>query len=415
MWKILFGISLRNIIRRKLQTILLGTMILITTFTIFAMVGIQTGAYRGLEQSYTSIFYGDFQIRNKDYKTIKDYDVTINTGEIKNIATILDSYSKAKIVYGKRAISFGIVSFNNRTFTTQLIGVEPIKEKDLSIIPSKIITGKYLDAKNQYSMVIGKDFAEYLHVKVGDELVVMTSDIDGAFIIEPFTITGIFKTGDIAIDKMYAFVNLNFFSNSVFYSNEIFTNITIKLDNSYYSNDLMSILNTNHNAKIHVLSWTDILPRVKQTMSFQALISGFYFVIFMFLVAFSVLNSMVLSTIKRIPEFGILSSLGLETRYFKYILLFENIILCGTTIVLASILGIWFVYYFGQVGIPLPESQNKVADGAPLTILFRRIYPDIYSPLLWYGPCIMFVSCLLSILPSIFRLNRSNPVQALTS
>ncbi len=415
MWNILFAISLRNVIRRKLQTSLLGTMILVTTFAIFAMVGIQTGAYRGLEQSYTSIFYGDFQIRNKDYKTVKDYDVTLNNGEIKNITTLLDGYSKSKIVYGKRAISFAVVSFNNRTFTTQLVGVEPVKEQNLSIIPSKMIMGNYLDEKNQYSMVIGKDFAEYLNVKVGDELVIMTSDIDGAFIIEPFTISGIFKTGDIAIDKMYAFVNFNFFSTSIFYSNDIFTNITVKLDNSYYSSDLQLELNKNGNAKIDVLSWTDILPRVKQTMSFQALISGFYFIIFMFLVAFSVLNSMVLSTIKRIPEFGILSALGLETRYFKYILLFENIILCGTTIILASILGLWFVYYFGQVGIPLPESSNKVADGAPLTILFRRIYPDIYSPLLWYGPCIMFVSCLLSILPSIFRLNKSNPVQALTS
>ena len=119
-------------------------------------------------------------------------------------------------------------------------------------------------------------------------------DIYDSFIIEPFIVTGIFKVGDMMLDKNYAFVNRNFFVNNLTYGDS-FTNITLKLKDSSYRKDLLNKLKdisnkenlTTKNQKIEILPWDEVLLFLKQVMNFNFIISNVYYFVFIFLFYFS--------------------------------------------------------------------------------------------------------------------------------
>ena len=412
MQKILFNISLRNILRRKLQTILLGTMIIFTTIMLFVNVGFLTGASKLLEDSYTKVFTGDIQIRNADYEDVENYDKFINLKDVEKILEVLKSYNKTKVYSTKRDISFGLADANDKNYSFQLVGTDPIDEIHTSLVSQKMISGKYLSDGDTNQILIGKDLAEFLKLKVGDEVVLMTNDINDSFVIDSFIVKGIYQIGDMQLDKGTAFINRSYFSANIFYDDSKLTNITIKLEDSTLRADLLKKLKAEVPANVKVMDWLEVLPGIEQALDFQFITSAVIYVIFVALIAFTVLNSMMLATVKRIPEFGILSSIGLDNKYFKYILFYENLLLCGGAVLIGSAIGAYLVYYLGEIGVPLPSKAPK---DAPLTMLSRVLYPDITNPLLLFGPTLVFVCCSLSIIPSILKLNKSNPIQSLTS
>ena len=412
MLKIIFKIALRNVLRRKLQTSLLGFMIFFTTFVIFALVGVQTGAFRLIEDSYTKVFNGDLQIRSIDYKDVEDFEKMIEESDLASIKNTLSKYSKTEVFTSERYISFALGDFNNKNYSFQLVGINPETEKNLSMPSTHMKSGVYLDDNSYNDIIIGQDLADYFSLSVGDEIVLMSSDIYESFVIDSFRIKGIYEVGDIMLDKNTGFIHKKYFDDNIVYGKKA-TNLTIRLSDSSYRGNLKELIAKNISPKFQVLSWDEILPEIKQTIEFQFTVSMFFYVLLVAIVSFILINSMMLATIKRLPEFGIYSSIGLNNRYFKWILFFENFILASFFIGLGSILGMFFVYYFSIQGIPLPamtESKDQ-----PLTLLSNVLYPNPKDSLLWVGPLLIYVACIFSIIPPTIRLLKSNPVQSITS
>lgn len=205
----IFKIAFRNVIRRKLQTIALGSMMGLTTFAIFAMVGVQTGAFRLLEDSYTQVFNGDIQVRNVAWEDLSDFENMLSNTDVAGMVPILNNFKKTKVYFAKRYINFGLADVNDKQYSFQFIGIEPQLEKNISIVSKKMATGNFLDGKNPNDIIIGQDLADFLKVQVGDEITIMTTDVYDSFVIDAFKVKGIYKIGDELMDKSSVFISKN--------------------------------------------------------------------------------------------------------------------------------------------------------------------------------------------------------------
>jgi ABC-type lipoprotein release transport system permease subunit len=387
-------------------------MIFFTSLAIFVMVGFQSGAYQLIEDSYTKFFNGDIQVRLQGYNDIEDFEKLLAEEDISLIQAKLELFDKTPIFSTTRYLSFALGDFNDKNFAFQLVGIEPNTEKNLSMPASHMVQGSFLDDSSYNDVVIGQDLADFFNIKVGDEIVLMTTDVYDSFVIDSFMVKGIYQTGDISLDKNTAFIHRNYFNDNIAFGDKA-TNITIKLTDSSYRDTLKTFLQNSLPSHLEVVSWDEVLPNIKQTIQFQFIVSMFFYVLLVVIVSFTIVNSMMLATLKRMPEFGIYSSIGLNNRYFKWILFFENFIICTVSVGLSTILGMIFIYHFSKVGIPLPAITQE--EGVPLTLINNVIYPNPHSPLLLVGPILVYASTILAIIPPIIRLSKSNPVQAITS
>ena len=189
---------------------------------LFVNVGFLTGASKLLEDSYTKVFTGDIQIRNADYEDVENYDKFINLKDVEKIIDVLKSYNKTKVYWTKRDISFGLADANDKNYSFQLVGTDTKDEVHTSLVSQKMIAGKYLADDDTNQILIGKDLAEFLRLKVGDEVVLMTNDIYDSFVIDSFIVKGIYQIGDMQLDKATAFINRSYFSANIFLLFRIF-------------------------------------------------------------------------------------------------------------------------------------------------------------------------------------------------
>ena len=76
-----------------------------------------------------------------------------------------------------------------------IIGIEPAAEGPVSLIAEHIVDGRYVEATDKDTILIGKGLADALSVKVGDRVTMVGSDIHKQNRQRTMTVIGIYDIG----------------------------------------------------------------------------------------------------------------------------------------------------------------------------------------------------------------------------
>ena len=158
-----------------------------------------------------------------------------------------------------------------------------------------------------------------------------------------------------------------------------------------------------------VYDWDALQPGLRQAI--QADISSAFFMygILVVLVAFSVLNTQLMSVLERTREFGIVMSLGLKPGRLGRLVLLETALMGIVGAILGAALGAIVTAWFSTNGLYIPGMEEMSAKFN----LPPRMYPQISLLSLTAGPLVVFAfSILASIYPAL-RLNWMRPVDAM--
>ena len=127
------------------------------------------------------------------------------------------------------------------------------------------------------------------------------------------------------------------------------------------------------------------------------------------LVAFSVLNTQLMSVLERTKEFGIVMSLGVTPARLGRLVMLETALMGAVGMLLGILLGgalvVWLNYYgFSFAGLEEMAGKFNVPG---------RIYPQISAIGLLFGPVVVFVFSVLASLYPAIRLRWLEPVAAM--
>jgi ABC-type antimicrobial peptide transport system permease subunit len=131
--------------------------------------------------------------------------------------------------------------------------------------------------------------------------------------------------------------------------------------------------------------------------------------ILVILVAFSVLNTQLMSVLERTREFGIVMSLGLTPGRLGRLVLLETTMMGLMGIALGALIGGVITYWLGIVGFSWPGMEEM----AGKFNLPSRIYPTVTLTSLLAGPAVVMLFSLLATLYPALRLHRLHPVEAM--
>jgi ABC-type lipoprotein release transport system permease subunit len=161
---------------------------------------------------------------------------------------------------------------------------------------------------------------------------------------------------------------------------------------------------------LEVHSWKELLPEMVQMITLDN-IGGLVMLWFFFIVVVAViLNTLLISTLERIKEFGIMMSLGLKPSRIFLMILFEAavLVLIGTLIGMAlswSIGG-----YLEQHPFGLGESVSKNMEEQGFSgLIYTKM--SIGLVLSWGGA--IFTASILAALYPAFKVVRMTPLKAL--
>lgn len=122
---------------------------------------------------------------------------------------------------------------------------------------------------------------------------------------------------------------------------------------------------------MQVVTWQGATGIVGQlTMVVSAILLGA--ILLLFIVTTVILNnSLVMATLERVAEIGMLRAIGAQRRFVNAMVVFETATLGALAGVVGALASVLFIFWLGRVGIPAPAEVLQVLFGGP------RLYPTL--------------------------------------
>lgn len=290
-------------------------------------------------------------------------------------SALRDAYPGATVV--RRAIVGGLLTSPTGSAAVELRGIEPDAERDLVLLDDKLVDGAWLEGDR--GVLLGRKLADTLGVGLGDKVVFMAQVGTGEVESRLFRVRGVFRTGSEALDAFTAVAALPDVQ-PLFPGDDVAHQIAVVFPSIGKGGVDTSPARAALGARtgVDVLSWEDAMPVLKEQAALDAKFGNVLYGFMGLIVAVGVLNTVLMSVLERMREFGVLLALGLRPRDLAAMIVVEGGVLglCGG--VLGALLAVppilWLEAYGIDYGDMIAQS-GPVGDVALDTVLRAHLDP----------------------------------------
>ncbi|MAZ89510.1 MAG: lipoprotein ABC transporter permease [Cellvibrionaceae bacterium] len=417
----------RNLWRHPRRTWLTIAAMVFSNVLLVFMISMQFGMYHRMIDNTLRLMTGHLQVQLDGYQDLpRIHKVVPNIEQLAEDLRRLSAQAKQlsedsnqpnveqppSIQVAARAQGFALVSSQERSYGAMIIGVQPDYEGKISSLPGLVKQGDYLSSDSDAEVVIGLALARNLKVTLGDELTLLGSGRDGSFVADVVRVRGLFDSGVADLDRNLIHMPLKRFQES-FAMGESGHQLVIMSEDFYQLDTLKSQLQPalSLQPKLKLLDWQELQPGLRQAIIADMASAWFMYGVLILLVAFSVLNTQLMSVLERTREFGIVMSLGLRPNRLGGLVMLESLLMASIGLALGMLLGVALVTYLNQNGFIIPGTEEAMARyNMP-----SRIYPSLNAGALLLGPSIVWLGCLLASLYPALRLQFLHPIEAMRS
>ena len=399
----------RNLWRQPRRTWLTAGAMVFSNVLLVFMISLQFGMYRLMIDNSLQAFTGHMQVQARGY--IDDKKMRQTVSGIVALANELRAELNSDAV-AARATAFALASSEDRSYGIAVFGVETQFEPRVSNIPGLVSEGRYLESNDAAEIVIGAVLARNLKVGIGDELTLLGSGRDGSFAAVVADVVGIFDSGVAELDRTIAEMPLGLFQD-VFYMRETGHQVVVNAPRLGQVAELKQRVAAllPEDEDLVVQDWDALLPGLKQAIQADISSAVFMYAVLVILVAFSVLNTQLMSVLERTHEFGIVLALGLKPGRLGRLVMLETALMGLIGLFLGALIGGAVTAWLGVHGFTMPGMDEM---GAKFN-LPSRLHPDVTIASLLSGPLVVFLFSLLASVYPALRLRRLQPVEAMRS
>ena len=340
--KLLFKLAWRNIWRNKRRSILTLSAIAFATLIAVAMRGVQLGTYAVNIKYSVNLFSGFLQIQKEGYQ--KNPSLNKNFKITPELKTLLERNENI-LGFAPRIGGSGLISHRDKSQGAFIVGVEPSEEKKTTKFFERVKQGRFFEKSDGLEIVVGQTLLENLKAEIGDTVVILSQGVDGSLGNLKFKIVGTVKFGSPEIDQMAVFMGLYDAQDLMAMYGRI-NMLVIKLDDLMNVDDVKQYLNSNMPGEnLAALDWMEVSPELKEGIEMDNASGIIMLVILMVIVAFGILNTVLMSVTERFREFGISLSIGMPQVKLVAIIFMETIFLAVVGIIIGDIIGYFINSY----------------------------------------------------------------------
>jgi len=284
-----------------------------------------------------------------------------------------------------------------------LVGIDPAAERGLSFIPDSVNEGRYLASSDDAGLLLGRRLAQRLRTGLDKRVVVLSQAASGEIAERGFRVVGLFDAEQEETEKGFVFV-LRSSAQAMLGIGTDVSEVAFVLDDV---ETLPSVLASLGQAApgLDVVSWSELEPFTQAILDISAGTIALWTVIMFILVAFGLVNTLLMAVLERTREFGLVQALGLRPRLLLLQVLLESAFLVGIGVVTGVVAGIATLLAF-HGGLDL----SAVAEGGAALGIGRVLYPRIDVALTIYVAVFVWLMGIVTSLYPAWRAARDVPV-----
>ncbi|MCZ7557520.1 MAG: ABC transporter permease [Bacteroidia bacterium] len=339
----LFRLAWRNLWRNKRRTLITVSAVIFATWLSIAMRGLQLGTY---EQNITfslNLFSGHVQLQHPDFPDNPTLHNTFVFDERTSSLLRRDARVRA---FAPRIIADGLLSYRDNSQGAAIFGVDPAAEARVSRILRRIHDGRGLANAEAREVVVGLTMLQNLRAAVGDDIVILAQGRDGSLGNMKYRIVGTVQTGMPDFDRSAVFMGIEALRELVSMPRHTSV-VAVALHDLNDVGPVTDALDaTLSGGGIRAFSWQEVMPELKQSIDLDNYSSILFLGILIVVVAFGILNTVLMSVTERFREFGILLAIGMPQRLLVRLVLLETLFIIMTGVLVGNLFAYGVVSWF---------------------------------------------------------------------
>ncbi len=404
-------LAFRNILRNRRRSLLTLLSMGGGFFLLCLTLSMSEGSYSNIINIFTQDHTGHVQIHKDNYLERPSLYKTINHAD-----ALIDELEQQEEVIGVAPRIYGpsLVYGKNKTFPAQVIGIDPLRESRTTRLENKVQQGNYIpnkaSADGYFPAMIGYSLAKNLHLTIGDELVLISQGIDGSIANDIFEITAI--VGDASsYERMNVYISLSamreFLSMQGGEKSQVHELAIILASQSQARSFALKTQQQLGDSDLSVQPWQVVESSFYNSMQADKKGSYVSMGIIIFIVSIGVLNTILMGTLERTREFGVLKAIGTRPLAVFNLIMLESFVLAMVSCVIGLLLALPVCIWLASSGIPMPEPIDMGG------IIFDTMLGEVSWFVVLLPSAVVIISTLLvSFIPAI-RAAKISPLKAL--
>jgi ABC-type lipoprotein release transport system permease subunit len=254
----------------------------------------------------------------------------------------------------------GLASSPENSMGTSIYGVEPQMEKGISAYYKVMTGGDWFQSADENGVIIGTKMAEVLNVDLGDLIAVLVQNLKGEVAAEAYPVVGIMHTGMPNLDNNLVLMPLKLAQKQIGYGDD-YSKIVIIAGDSTEVPKLKQALAAKINATgVEVKTWEELYPMQKQMSELVDASMVFFMFLLVILASFGMINTILMSVLERINEFGMMSALGMRPGQVFRLIMYESVVLAFFGTLCGLAVGAGLSYFNSIYGIDLTAFAGSI-------------------------------------------------------
>ncbi len=401
----LLKLAWKNMWRNRNRTIITMASIFFAVILSVATSSLRDGIFDNLVKNVVSFYTGYVQVHKAGYNEEQILDNSFEASA-QTEQTILQDKNVSSIT--PRLESFALASSESITKGCMVVGIEPEKENQITLLKNKITAGAYLN-ENDNSVLLAEGLAKRLQLKLHDTVVLIGQGYHGSTAAGKFHIKGLLHFGSPDLNDKVLFMPLS--TAQDFYSAYgMLTSYILLLKNTKTAEPTSVAVNKLLGNTYEVLSWGELIPDIKQHIETDTNNAKYVQGVLYMLICFGIFGTLLVMMVERKFEMGMLVAIGMKKIKLMLLLLMESVFTVLGGCILGIIASIPLLYYF---------NRHPITIGGETAATYQRfgfepIFPTSLdaSNFIRHGIIVLVIGLILSLYP-MYKAMRINPVTAM--
>ncbi|MFH1809420.1 MAG: FtsX-like permease family protein [Pseudomonadota bacterium] len=376
----LASMAWKNLWRQKRRTLITMSSIVLACFLAVIMIGMNDHSWEVVINTAARIGGGHITVLNPEYQEKPALNRTVTHTRDK-IAKIKQLPHVTQVL--ERIVGQTMLSTTTESFGAGFIAYDPAVEgtETLSILEA-ITQGELFKRASDKGIILGERLAKNLGAEMGTKIVYTLTDKNGDIVSGMARVSGLVRTNSPAVDLGLCFLPLDAVRTTLGYAPDETIQVAVFIDSQRRADEMQTKIQSLLDDGSVALTWKQTQPDLDSFIMLKKGGGTFFSVLMLLLCAAGIFNTLFVSVMERLREFGILVAVGFSPRKLFSLVMLESLWL-GIVGLVASVLVVaWPYYFFSTKGIDLTEVYTQSGQKADIAgvgmsmVLKVGLYPE---------------------------------------
>ena len=402
----------RNLWRNRRRTLLTLSAIVFGVFLSVLMTALQDRNWADMIQLAARIGAGHVTLQHQEYLDNPTLSRSVRgTNRLVRLAS--GEAHVTRVV--ERITGFNMLSTAHENLGAGFIAVSPEDEDEqtLSLLEA-IVEGEFFRSSTDDGIILGDRLASNLDVELGSKVVYTMTDKDGEIVVALTRVSGIVRTGSRSVDGGICLLPIDTVREVIGFAPDEAIQVAVFIDDQRRSDVVVADLRSGLTEDVAALPWYELQPQLAIFIAMKVGGSQVVMILIAVLVAAGIFNTLFVSVMERIREFGIMLAVGFSPGQLFRLVMLESAWLAGVGLVVAAAVTIGPYLYLSSTGLDVTAILGDAADleiaGVGFSPIMKvGIYPE---NVVLIGVAALLAVLLAGIYPA-WKAGHADPVEAL--